>query len=150
MEKEDVSLIEKARATLRAGLRRKSQAETPSFGPPGKSGEDLAAAHLRREGLEVLSRNYRCRGGELDLVARDKDGTVVFVEVKERRTGTHGEGFEAVGPGKRRRLLRAAEHYASRHGLYEASLRFDVVSVTWEGEKPRLRWDRGAFDANGR
>jgi putative endonuclease len=149
MEKEDVSLLEKARATLVAGLRPK-RAGPSEPGRPGARGEDLAAAHLSREGLEILSRNYRCRGGELDLVAREKDGTVVFVEVKERRTGTHGEGFEAVGPGKRQRLLRAAEHYASRHGLYEASLRFDVVSVSWEGDEPRLRWDRGAFDARGR
>jgi putative endonuclease len=98
----------------------------------------------------VLTRNYRCRGGELDLVAREKDGTVVFVEVKERRGGRHGQGFEAVDPGKRRRVVQAAFDYAMRHRLGEASLRFDVVSVAWEGERPRVRWDRGAFDADGR
>jgi len=117
---------------------------------PGARGEDLAADFLKREGLEVIARNYRCRSGEIDLVARDRDGTIVFVEVKERRTGTHGEGFEAVGPGKRQRLVRAAQHYASRHGVYEASLRFDVVSVAWERDSPKLRWDRGAFDVSGR
>lgn len=116
---------------------------------PGQSGEELAAAHLRGQGLEVLARNYRCRGGELDLVAREPDGTVAFVEVKERRTGTHGKGYEAVTSGKRRRLLVAARHYASRHGLYESPLRFDVVSVDWEKDTPRIRWDRGAFDADG-
>jgi putative endonuclease len=147
--KEGVNLLEKARGVLLAGRRSKGRSPVPEPGRPGKSGEDLAAAHLVREGLEVLARNYRCRGGELDLVVRDKDGTVVFVEVKERRTGTHGEGYEAVGPGKRQRLLRAAQHYASRHGLYEAALRFDVVSVSWDGGRPRLRWDRGAFDATG-
>jgi len=117
---------------------------------PGQSGEDIAAAHLSREGVAVLSRNYRCRGGELDLVAREPDGTVVFVEVKERRTATHGSGFDAVTAGKRRRLLVAARHYASRHGLYESPLRFDVVSVDWQGATPHVRWDRGAFDADGR
>lgn len=117
---------------------------------PGQSGEEIAAAHLRGHGLVVLARNYRCRGGELDLVAREPDGTVAFVEVKERRTGTHGKGYEAVSQGKRRRLLVAAQHYASRHGLFESPLRFDVVSVDWEGDTPRVRWDRGAFDADGR
>ena len=58
------------------------------------------------------------------------------MEVKERRTATHGSGFEAVTAGKRRRLLVAARHYASRHGLYESPLRFDVVSVDWEGDQP--------------
>jgi putative endonuclease len=117
---------------------------------PGQRGEEIAAAHLRAQGLAVLARNYRCRHGELDLVAREKDGTVVFVEVKERRTTTHGEGFEAVGVGKRSRVLRAAEHYAARHGLFEVRLRFDVISVGWERETPRIRWDRGAFDSDGR
>ena len=117
---------------------------------PGQSGEDIAAAHLSGRGLVVLARNYRCRGGELDLVVREPDGTVAFVEVKERRTGTHGKGYEAVTPGKRRRLLVAARHYASRHGLFESPLRFDVVSVDWEKDIPRVRWDRGAFDADGR
>jgi putative endonuclease len=116
---------------------------------PGQAGEDIAARHLSARGLALLARNYRCRGGELDLVVREADGTVVFVEVKERRTGTHGHGFEAVNWGKRRRLLRAAQHYASRHGLYETSLRFDVVSVDWDRETPRVRWERGAFDSNG-
>ena len=117
---------------------------------PGLSGEDAALEHLRAQGLTLLSRNYRCRGGEIDLVMRTPDGTVVFVEVKERRTGTHGQGFEAVTAGKRRRLLQAAQHYASRHGLFEAALRFDVVSVDWKDGSPNVRWDQGAFDASGR
>ena len=117
---------------------------------PGLSGEEIAADHLVRHGLVVLARNYRCRGGELDLVVRDADGTTVFVEVKERGGRSHGEGYEAVTAGKRRRLRVAAWHYASRHGLFESASRFDVVSVEWEGERPRVRWDRGAFGEDGR
>jgi putative endonuclease len=117
---------------------------------PGQKGEHIAARHLVRHGLEVVAQNYRCRSGELDLVAREKDGTLVFVEVKERRSGgSHGEGYEAVDWGKRQRLLRAAQHYASRHGLFEASIRFDVVSVDWERDAPKVRWERGAFDSRG-
>jgi putative endonuclease len=117
---------------------------------PGFSGEAIAADHLVRQGLVVLARNYRCRGGELDLVMRDVDGTTVFVEVKERGGRSHGEGYEAITVAKRRRLRLAAWHYASRHGLFEGASRFDVISVEWEGNEPRLRWDRGAFGEDGR
>ena len=117
---------------------------------PGLRGEEAAAEHLVRQGLAILARNYRCRGGELDLVARDGDGTIVFVEVKERGSRSHGAGYEAVTAAKRRRLRLAAWHYASRHGVFESASRFDVISVEWEGEKPRVRWDRGAFGEDGR
>jgi putative endonuclease len=117
---------------------------------PGATGEDLALAHLVARGLTLLARNYRCRAGEIDLVMRAPDATIVFIEVKERRTGTHGDGLEAVGAGKRRRVVLAAQHYASRHGLFEVSLRFDVCSVEWREEVPQVRWEPGAFDASGR
>jgi putative endonuclease len=116
---------------------------------PGEAGETLACERLAQEGLTVLARNFRCRSGELDVVARDKDGTVVFVEVKERHGRSHGEGHEAVTFGKRRRLVRAARIYASHHGLTESAIRFDVMSVDWEGRTPSIRHDRGAFDADG-
>jgi putative endonuclease len=116
---------------------------------PGESGEGLACGYLARQGLVVLERNYRCRSGEIDVVARQGDVTV-FVEVKERRGGSHGEGHEAVTFGKRRRLLRAARLYAASHGLLESAMRFDVVSIDWNGSgPPRVRHDAGAFDENG-
>jgi putative endonuclease len=65
----------------------------------GRPGEDLACAHLQGKGLRILARNFRCRSGEVDIVAQDGDVTV-FVEVKERRGRSHGEGFEAVTFGK--------------------------------------------------
>jgi putative endonuclease len=117
----------------------------------GESGEALACAYLHSIGLEILERNFRCRSGEVDIVARERDGTVVFVEVKERRGGSHGAGFEAVTFGKRRRVIRAARLYAMAHGLSESGLRFDVVSIDWSAEgRPQLRHDRGAFDVDGR
>jgi putative endonuclease len=117
--------------------------------PPGSEGEGVACRYLERRGYRVLCRNYRCRSGEIDIVARDPDETTVFVEVKDRRVLSHGEGFEAVTFGKRRRVVRAARLFAAAHGLSEGSLRFDVVSITWRGSEPEIRHDPGAFDSEG-
>ena len=110
----------------------------------GEAGEDLACAHLRALGMRVLARNYRCRSGEIDVVADDK-GTLVFVEVKERRGDTHGSAVEAVTAEKRRRVVRAARVYAATHGLTESPIRFDVLAIDWSAEGPRVRHDAGAF-----
>lgn len=117
---------------------------------PGQAGETLACRHLESRGLLVLARNFRCRSGEVDVIARDGD-TTVFVEVKERAGVTHGEACEAVTPGKRRRIVRAARIYAASRGLSESPLRFDVVSIDWMDDgRPRIRHDASAFDADGR
>ena len=83
-------------------------------GPPG---EDLACRLPAAEGLAILERNYRCRAGEIDIVARD-GGVVVFVEVKERRSESHGTAVEAVTWRKRRRIVRAARLYAAAHAVW--------------------------------
>ena len=117
---------------------------------PGAAGESLACRHLESRGLVILARNFRCRSGEVDLVARDGE-TTVFVEVKERARATHGEACDAVTFGKRRRIVRAARIYAAARGLYESPLRFDVVSIDWMDDgRPRIRHDAAAFDADGR
>ena len=117
---------------------------------PGQAGESLACRHLESRGLSVLARNFRCRSGEVDVVARDGD-TTVFVEVKERTGVTHGEACETVTLGKRRRIVRAARIYAASRGLSESPLRFDVVSIDWTDDgRPRIRHDASAFDADGR
>jgi putative endonuclease len=116
----------------------------------GLAGEELACRHLRAHGYAILSRNFRCRSGELDVVARQGDA-VVFVEVKERRGATHGDGQEAVTFGKRKRIVRAARLYAASRGLTEGPLRFDVISIAWDPDgRPQLRHEEGAFDSDGR
>jgi putative endonuclease len=115
----------------------------------GTTGEDLAARYLEDHGFAVVNRNFRCRSGEIDIVARSPEGAFVFVEVKARRSASHGEGFEAVTFGKRRRLIRAARLYVASRGLSEAALRFDVVSVLWRDGRPEIRHDPGAFSSSG-
>jgi putative endonuclease len=103
-------------------------------------------AHLQAQGLRLVERNYRvahgpsARGGEIDLVMRDRDGTLVFVEVRARRDARHGGAAASVGPAKQRALRWAAEHYLLRFPTLPAC-RFDVVAV----EGGDVAWLRGAF-----
>ena len=94
----------------------------------GRWGEDLAAAFLEEKGCRIVDRNWKCRCGELDLVARDRSGTVCFVEVKLRQAGSAALPREAVDPRKQQRLRSAAAMYLSQHEL-DAPARFDVAEV---------------------
>jgi putative endonuclease len=116
----------------------------------GKSGENYACLELERRGYAILDRRYRTRAGEIDVVARDGE-TLVFIEVKARRSGRFGPPSEAVGPQKRDKLMRMASSYIFAKRLGNARCRFDVVSVTFgTGERlPRVEVFKGAFDANG-
>lgn len=113
----------------------------------GDEGEARALAHLVRHGLVLVQRNYRvargphARGGEVDLILRERDGTLVFVEVRARRDTVHGGAAASVGTTKQRRIVRAAQHYLLRFGS-PPPCRFDVIAIDAE----RLEWLRGAFD----
>ena len=115
----------------------------------GKTGEDLACRELERRGYAIVARRYRCRGGELDIIARD-GRTTVFVEVKARRDLVFGEAAEAVGPAKRRRIVRLALGYVADHGLTNRPCRFDVVAVRLGAGRPVVEIFQNAFDASGR
>ena len=107
----------------------------------GAQAEALAATFLERRGLKVLARNYRCRMGEIDLVAQD-GATVVFVEVRSRTSSAFGGARASITSAKRQRLLKAARHYLSRLGTLPRC-RFDALLV--EGDPPRIEWLRDAF-----
>ena len=94
----------------------------------GNRGEAEAARYLRKKGYALLASQWRCRYGELDLVARDKQGTVCFVEVKLRSDTAHGLPREAVDRRKQERLRTAAALYLSTHDI-DAPARFDVAEV---------------------
>ena len=94
----------------------------------GQAGEDRAEAWYRARGYRVLARNWRCRDGEIDLVV-SRGRTLVFVEVKTRRTDRFGTPAEAITPLKQRRLRTLAGRYLETTGARPRSLRFDVVSI---------------------
>jgi putative endonuclease len=114
----------------------------------GDAAEDRALAHLVRAGLVPVARNYRVargprsRGGEIDLVMREADGTLVFVEVRARRDARFGGAAASIGAAKQRSLVFAAQHFLLRWPS-PPPCRFDVVAL--DGE--RIEWLRGAFDA---
>jgi len=107
----------------------------------GALAEDRALAHLQRQGLVPLARNYRCKGGEIDLVMRAPDGTVVFVEVRQRSASAFGGAAASVTPAKQRRVALAAAHYLATLA-HQPPCRFDVVAM----RPGRLEWLQGAFD----
>ncbi len=116
-----------------------------------RRGERAAERHLRSLGYKIVARRDRGRLGELDLVAVDRR-TVVFVEVKTRRSHQAGHPLEAVGPEKQARLSRLALAYLKRHDLLECDSRFDVVAVTWPdgARRPTIDHVKSAFTAIGR
>ena len=115
----------------------------------GDAGEARALAHLLGQGLTLVKRNYRvargpgARGGEIDLILRERDGTLVFVEVRARRGPAHGGAAASVGATKRRSLVFAAQHFLRTQRTLPPC-RFDVVAI--DGE--RIEWLRAAFDAS--
>jgi putative endonuclease len=111
----------------------------------GRRGEALAADYLSERGLVVLSRNWRCRDGELDVVATDGSALVVC-EVKTRTTDDFGDPAQFVTPVKVRRIRRATHEWLRRYRVGWCEIRFDVVTVLWPvAGVPRLRHLRGAF-----
>ena len=100
----------------------------------GRHWEQVALAHLERHGLVLVEANFRCTGGEIDLVMRDGD-TLVFVEVRQRADVEHGGAAASITPAKIRRLVRAAEFYLLRFPV-TPPCRFDVVAI----DGSRIEW----------
>ena len=132
------------------------------MGSPGEAGnlaETLALQHLQHAGLRLVQRNYRvargpgARAGEIDLIMREPDGTIVFVEVRSRAApvggpglagslGTFGGAAASVGSVKQRRIVYAAQHWLMRQAVVPPC-RFDVVAL----DGGHLQWLKAAFDA---
>lgn len=113
----------------------------------GAAGEHYAAGWLAQLGWQLLARNWRTRFGELDVIMLTPDGTVVFVEVKTRRTQWYGTGQEAVTESKQTRLRHAAALWLAGPGrsVQRTGIRFDVVAILVEGRDPFVNHIRGAF-----
>jgi putative endonuclease len=110
----------------------------------GEAAEQLAADYLVRQGLTVIARNFRIRGGEIDLVCRDGKATV-FVEVRLRSRGDFGGAAASITATKQARLILAARHWLVRHG--ETPCRFDCVLFDGLGAD-NIEWLRDAFSAD--
>jgi putative endonuclease len=111
----------------------------------GKEGERIAEGYLRKKGYTLVERNYRCKGGELDLIVLDHR-VVVFVEVKTRTGHGYGSPFEAVEYHKQKRMIRAAQVFLSEKNLHQRDARFDVVGISWPAGEPVVEHIENAFE----
>ena len=113
----------------------------------GKESEEIAAKYLKKKGYRILEHNYHTQLGEIDIIARDKK-TIVFVEVKARRSYRFGDPKEAVTPKKQRTISMVALSYLKKAGLEQASARFDVVTVSAHSptEQPEIEIVKNAFE----
>ena len=109
----------------------------------GGQAEALAAAYLKKQGLELITSNYRCRFGEIDLIMRD-GATLVFVEVRLRSNANFGGAAMSITAAKRQRLLHTAQHYLQQHG--DSSCRFDAVLMQ-SVDMQNIEWLKNAFEA---
>jgi putative endonuclease len=120
----------------------------------GDAAEDAALAHLQRHGLRLVQRNFRTPGrggGEVDLIMREPDGTLVFVEVRQRASASRGGAGASITGVKQRRIVFAARHFLLRLGS-EPPCRFDVVLLQGARDgtgESGIEWLRAAFDASG-
>ena len=123
----------------------------PGGASVGQEGEAQALKYLLGQGQTLVERNYRVaagpsrRAGEVDLILRDVDGTLVFVEVRKRSSAAHGGAAGSIQSAKRRRIVYAAQHYL-RTMPSPPPCRFDVVAI----DGPQLQWFRAAFETNPR
>jgi putative endonuclease len=114
----------------------------------GKRNEQLAAEFLKKSGYSIIEKNYRCKTGEIDIIAKDR-GTLCFVEVKARSSQAFGLPQEAVGQRKQKQVSLAALDFLSKRGLLDKSARFDVVSVLWQEGDPVFNLIKDAFELGG-
>ncbi|HEY3432053.1 MAG TPA: YraN family protein [Rhodocyclaceae bacterium] len=125
-------------------LRSAASPRKPNGQSSGAAAEDLAAHWLTRQGLRVLERNYRIKGGEIDLICADGN-TLVFVEVRLRSNANFGGAGASITPAKQKRLIQAAQHYLQNHG--EQACRFDCILLS-DLSETSLEWLRDAFPAD--
>lgn len=113
----------------------------------GRHAEQLAERYLQSQGLQLQQRNYRCRGGEIDLVMNEGE-TLVFVEVRYRKHQGFGGAAASVDYRKQQRLLLAAQHYLQKHRAENRPCRFDVVAVTPGNDgQNAIEWITNAIEA---
>ncbi len=116
----------------------------PTTKERGDLAEDLACAFLQKRGLKIITRNYHCRHGEIDVVARERD-TLCMVEVRSRGKGSSFQPEAGLGPIKLERLTMAANSFRSKYRLSKAPVRMDLVVVDWDAGNPEIRFYPGGL-----
>ena len=111
----------------------------------GYQGESIAERHLKKLGYKILERNYRTKLGEIDIIAKDKK-TIVFVEVKTRKSGQFGNPKGAVTPAKQRKISMVALEYLKTMNRHDTKARFDVVAVMANRDTPQIEIIKNAFE----
>ena len=111
----------------------------------GEKGENIAAHHLKKRGYKILEKNYRTKLGEIDIIAKDKK-TIVFVEVKTRRSWQFGNPKGAVTPAKQRKISMVALQYLKTIDRHNTRARFDVVAITATRDTPQIEIIKNAFE----
>jgi putative endonuclease len=123
---------------------------SPTTKALGDSGEERALEYLSARGLMLVARNFKTPGrggGEVDLIMRSSDGTLIFIEVRQRKTLSHGGAAASISATKRRRIIFAAQHYISRLA-HIPPCRFDVIALQGDGQDMQIEWLQAAFDAS--
>ena len=111
----------------------------------GHEGESIAAGYLKKSGYKIIVQNYQNKLGEIDIIAKDRD-TLVFVEVKSRRSGQYGHPKWAVTPRKQRKISMVALYYLKESRQTHRKARFDVVTVLDRQKKPVVEIIKNAFE----
>ncbi len=112
----------------------------------GKAGEAIALNFLKKNNYTIITTNYRCKLGEIDIIAR-VDEYLVFIEVKTRSGTSHGHPLDAITVRKQRQIGKVAQYYLTENDLFDRAARFDVVSVIIsEGNKIKVEMIQNAFD----
>lgn len=112
----------------------------------GQEAERWACDFLLQNGLSLVTTNYAAPCGELDIIAKDKDGSLVFVEVRFRKNATFGQPYETIDRRKQKKLHATALHFLQSKGYgLDYACRFDIVSITHAGNQPDIQWIKNAL-----
>lgn len=131
-------------------FQRDKKSDVTNYAPHarGRDAEQMALHHLEHHGLKLVTRNFRCTRGEIDLIMQHGD-TLVFVEVRARRNDNFGSGADSVDARKQAKLNAAAAIYLQQHAARSNSpCRFDVVAISFASDPPQLDWIPDAFGAS--
>ena len=113
----------------------------------GSEAEQLACDYLQQHSLKLITKNYYCRRGEIDLIMQDGQD-LVFIEVKYRKNAQFGSAAESVTRQKQLKIITTAEHYLLQSKERYVNYRFDVVAISPENDKPAIMWIKDAFQLN--